>query len=48
MFLWDILAAFLVAVLAGMGIGGGGLLIIYLTIIRNTDPAAARFENLIF
>lgn len=48
MFLLDMFAAFCVAALAGMGIGGGGLLIIYLTLIRNTDPAAARYENLIF
>ena len=30
--MYDILAGFLVAILSGLGIGGGGLLVIYLTL----------------
>ena len=34
--------------LSGLGIGGGSLLIIWLTVVLGTDPAAARFLNLLF
>jgi uncharacterized membrane protein YfcA len=39
---------FLVAVLTGMGIGSGGLYIIYLTMIRNVDQISAQGLNLLF
>ena len=34
--------------LSGLGIGGGSLLILWLTIFQNTDPSAARGINLLF
>lgn len=34
--------------LAGLGVGGGSLLILWLTFVVNMDPAAARFINLLF
>ena len=34
--------------LSGLGIGGGSLLILWLTLIRGLDPAAARGVNLLF
>lgn len=34
--------------LAGLGVGGGSLLILWLTLIERTDPAVARAINLLF
>ena len=34
--------------LSGLGIGGGSLLILWLTAIQNTDPPIARSINLLF
>ena len=34
--------------LAGLGIGGGSLLILWLTVVLHTDPASARSINLLF
>ena len=34
--------------LSGLGIGGGSLLIIWLTVVLNTDPLTARSINLLF
>ena len=34
--------------LAGLGIGGGSLLILWLTAVLGTDPQTARFINLLF
>ena len=34
--------------LAGMGLGGGSLLILWLTAVQNIDPATARGINLLF
>ena len=34
--------------LSGLGIGGGSLLILWLTLVLNTDHAAARGINLLF
>jgi uncharacterized membrane protein YfcA len=34
--------------LSGLGIGGGSLLILWLTIFQNTEPSAARGINLLF
>ena len=44
----DMAATFIVAVLAGMGIGSGGLMVIYLTLIRGTEQLAAQGFNLMF
>ena len=34
--------------LSGLGIGGGSLLILWLTLVRNIDPQTARGINLLF
>lgn len=34
--------------LSGLGIGGGSLLILWLTLVLNADPATARQINLLF
>lgn len=34
--------------LAGLGVGGGSLLIMWLTLIANTEPSSARAINLLF
>lgn len=38
----------IIAVLSGMGLGGGGLLVIYLTIFENTEQIIAQGANLAF
>lgn len=38
----------LLGFLSGLGIGGGSLLIIWLTVVLHTDPMAARSMNLLF
>lgn len=48
MLLLDMAAAFAVAILAGMGVGGGGLLVLYLTAVRHTAQVEAQGINLIF
>ena len=44
----DIIATFIVATLAGMGIGSGGLMVLYLTLIRNAPQITAQGFNLLF
>ncbi|MBQ8403074.1 MAG: sulfite exporter TauE/SafE family protein [Clostridia bacterium] len=44
----DFIAAFFAAALAGMGVGGGGLLVIYLTLVRGAEQLAAQGINLCF
>ena len=34
--------------LSGLGIGGGSLLVVWLTMVLNTDPLTARGVNLLF
>ena len=47
--LWiDILATLLVATLSGMGLGSGGLMVIYLTLIRHVPQLPAQGFNLLF
>ncbi len=48
MIIADIIAAFLIGALSGMGIGGGGLLVIYLTLLRGVDQLSAQGVNLYF
>ena len=38
----------LLGFLSGLGIGGGSLLILWLTVVLKTDPQAARSVNLLF
>ncbi len=46
--LWyDAIVAFLCAVLAGMGVGGGGLFLLYLSLVRHCDIFLARQLNLL-
>lgn len=44
----DIAAGILFGALAGMGIGGGGLIVIYLTLFRDYAQKDAQLANLIF
>lgn len=46
--LLDMIATFVVATLAGMGIGSGGLMVIYLTLLRGSDQLSAQGINLLF
>ena len=48
MFWLDFGAGILVAVLAGLGIGGGGLLVIYLIMFKNIGQVEAQGLNLLF
>ncbi len=44
----DIIASFFIAALSGMGIGSGGLFVIYLTLVSSTPQLAAQGLNLLF
>lgn len=44
----DFIAAFAVSLLSGLGIGGGGLFVIYLTFLRDTGQLEAQGINLVF
>lgn len=44
----DIIAGFLSGLLGSMGLGGGGILIIYFTLIRNIPQTQAQGINLTF
>ena len=44
----DIAAAFVTAILAGSGIGGGGLFVIYLTVMGLYSQSDAQALNLVF
>ena len=46
--LWDILAGVFMGTLTGMGIGGGGLLVLYLTGVRGLGQLYAQGCNLLF
>lgn len=48
MWILDSIAAIILGALSGMGIGGGGLLVIYLTLVKNTDQIMAQGLNLYF
>ena len=43
----DIPAAFLIGALTGTGVGGGGLLVLYLTVLRGTEQIRAQWLNLV-
>ena len=44
----DILVAFLFAILSGMGVGSGGLFMIYLLLVREVPQLEAQGLNLLF
>ena len=44
----DILVSFLIATLSGLGIGSGGLLVIYLTLLDGMPQLHAQGVNLVF
>lgn len=44
----DILSAFLIGALGGMGVGGGTLLVIYLTLVHGTGQLVTQGSNLLF
>ena len=45
---YEMLIAFLCAALSGMGVGGGGLLLIYLTMFTDSGRQRAQMYNLLF
>ena len=48
MMIFDCFIGLLVAALAGMGIGGGGLLVIWLVLIKHLPSPTAQGINLLF
>ena len=44
----DILAGIISAIIASMGLGGGGVYIMYLTLVKNTPQINAQGLNLLF
>lgn len=46
--LTDMAVGALLGALSGMGVGGGSLLILWLTAVRGQEPALARNMNLLF
>ena len=45
---FNIAASFLIAALSGLGVGSGGLFVIWLTLVCNTPQIAAQGLNLLF
>ncbi|MCH5192692.1 MAG: sulfite exporter TauE/SafE family protein [Oscillospiraceae bacterium] len=48
MTVWTFIAAFLTGVFASLGVGGGMILIIYLTVFAGLDQLAAQGINLVY
>ena len=48
MFIVDFAAGFIVSILAGIGVGGGGLIVIYLTLVKGMPQIEAQGINLLF
>ena len=48
MLLVSMISAFLIAALSGMGVGGGGLFVIYLSLFTDTPQLIAQGMNLLF
>lgn len=48
MLISTMLITFLLAALSGMGVGGGGLFVIYLSLFTNTPQLTAQGMNLLF
>lgn len=45
--IFDVIVAFVASALSGTGVGGGGILIIYLSMIKKSAQAAAQGINLL-
>lgn len=45
---WSSVTAFFIAILSGLGVGSGGLLVIWLTMVEGMDAIGARGLNLLF
>ena len=43
-----VIASFLIALLTGMGVGSGGIFVVYLTLVRGVEQLAAQGLNLYF
>jgi len=48
MFIIDLIAGILISTLAGLGVGGGGLLVVYLTVAKDISQIEAQGINLLF
>ena len=48
MMIWSFIAAFLTGIFASLGVGGGMILIIYLTVFAGFDQLAAQGINLVY
>lgn len=46
--LWDVLAVIASAIVGSMGLGGGSVLILYLTLVKGTPQLRAQGINLLF
>ena len=46
--IWDIIAGVASGVIGAMGLGGGAVLLIYLSLIKGTDQLKAQGINLVF
>ena len=44
----SVIVSFLISILSGMGVGGGGLFVIYLSMFTSTSQLAAQGINLLF
>lgn len=44
----SVIASFIIAVLSGLGVGSGGLFVIWLTLAEGTEQIAAQGLNLLF
>lgn len=44
----EVLVAFFTAALSGMGVGGGGLFLLYLTLVCEVEQKTAQLSNLVF
>ena len=43
----EYIVVFLVALLSGLGIGSGGIFVVYLTLISNAEQIYAQYQNLL-
>ncbi len=48
MVLLSVMAAFIISLLSGLGVGGGGLFLVYLTLFEGTPQLEAQGVNLLF